>query len=85
MEARLLVEITSDEKGESSRYMPAESLDNLSLGVMIDRLECQGKWQIDLPLSKVFSDCWAHAVELRVNYLRQLRDIRLEDLPKLIK
>ena len=81
IDARLLIEISSDEKGESSRYVPAESLSNLSLGTMIDRLEAQGKWQIDLPVSQLFSECWARGVELRINYLRQLRDIRLEDLP----
>ena len=81
IDARLLIEISSDEKGESSRYVPAESLSNLSLGTMIDRLEAQGKWQIDLPVSQLFSESWARGVELRINYLRQLRDIRLEDLP----
>ena len=81
IDARLLIEISSDEKGESSRYVPAESLSNLSLGTMIDRLEAQGKWQIDLPVSQLFSECWARGVDLRINYLRQLRDIRLEDLP----
>ena len=82
IDARMLIEISSDEKGESSRYVPAESLQNLSLGVMIDRLEAQGRWQIDLPVSQLFSDCWARGVDLRMNYLRQLRNIRLEDLPK---
>ena len=81
IDARLLIEISSDEKGESSRYVPAESLSNLSLGTMIDRLEAQGKWQIDLPVSQLFSECWARGVDLRINYLRQLRDIRLEALP----
>ena len=81
IDARLLIEISSDEKGESSRYVPAESLSNLSLGTMIDRLEAQGKWQIDLPVSQLFSESWARGVDLRINYLRQLRDIRLEDLP----
>ena len=81
IDARLLVELTSDEKGESSRYMPAESLDNLSVGTMTDRLEAQGHWQIDLPLRQHFSQCWAKSVDLRMNYLRQLRSIRLEDLP----
>jgi membrane protein len=81
IEARLLVELSSDEKGESSRYMPAESLQNLSLGVMIDRLEAQGRWQIDLPVSRLFSSSWVRGVEARMNYLRQMRDVRLEDLP----
>ena len=81
IDAHMLIEITSDEKGENSRFVPAESLANLSLGVMIDRLEAQGRWQIDLPVAQLFSKSWSRGVELRMNYLRQLRDIRLEDLP----
>ena len=82
IEAHLLVELTSDEKGESSRYMPAESLDNLSLGTMIDRLEAQGRWQIDLPVSQLLSDCGSRGIDLRQGFLRQMRSIRLEQLPR---
>lgn len=82
MEARMLIEISSDEKGDSSRFVPAESLSNLNLGVMIDRLEAQGKWSIDLPVSTLFNDNWAKAVDLRLGYLRSLRSIPLEDLQK---
>ena len=80
--ARLLVEISPDEKGASSKFIPAESLANLSVGVMIDRLEAQGHWQLDLPVGELFADEWAKAVDLRMNYLKALRDIRLEDLQK---
>ena len=80
IEARLLIEISPDEKGEASQYVPAESLANLSLGVMVDRLEAQGRWQIDLPVGELFTDKWAKAVALRNDFLRTSRDIRLEEL-----
>ena len=80
VEAKLLVEISPDEKGSASKFIPAESLANLSVGAMVDRLEAQGKWQLDLPVSELFTDNWAKAVELRMNYLRASRDIKLEDL-----
>ena len=80
IEARLLIEISPDEKGDASRYVPAESLDRLSVGVMIDRLEAQGRWQIDLPVSQLMSPQWAEAVRLRGDYLRQSRSVRLENL-----
>jgi len=82
VEAKLLVEISPDEKGTASKYLPAESLANLNVGVMIDRLEARGKWQLDLPVSELFSGNWAKAVELRMSYLKSSRDIRLEDLQK---
>ncbi|MDE5784207.1 MAG: YihY/virulence factor BrkB family protein [Prevotella sp.] len=82
IEARLLIEISTDEKGASSTFVPAESLENLNVGVMIDRLEAQGRWQIDLPVSRLMSAQWAKAITVRGTYLSQLRDIRLEDLQK---
>ena len=80
IEARLLIEVTSDEKGETSGFMPAESLDNLSVGVMIDRLEAQGKWKLDVPVSELFSEEWTEAVEMRSSYLKSARNIKLQNL-----
>lgn len=79
-ESGLIVEITNDEKGETSRYMPAEDLSNLSLGVMMDRLESKGKWKIDLDVSELFTEEWAKALTLRSNFLRDARNIQLKDL-----
>jgi len=82
IEARLVIEVSPDEKGGSSLFVPAESLDNLNVGVMIDRLEAQGQWQLDLPVSDLMSSDWAKAIQMRADYLRQTRTIRLEDLQK---
>lgn len=80
IESRLLIEITSDEKGESSQFVPAENVDNLSLGTMIDRLESQGRWKIDLPLERHYNDNWRRAMELRHKYLKDSRSILLKNL-----
>ena len=80
VEARLVLEVSPDEKGEASTFVPAESLDNLSLGVMIDRLEAQGRWTMSLPVKRLLSEKWAKAVAVRTDYLNQARDIRMEDL-----
>ncbi len=82
IEARLVIEVSPDEKGGSSLFVPAESLDNLNVGVMIDRLEAQGRWQLDLPVANLMSDQWAKAIQMRADYLRKTRSIRLEDLQK---
>ena len=78
--AGLVIEITVDEKGETSRFMPAEDIKNLTLGTMIDRLESYGSWKIDLDVSALFSEKWSRAMELRSNYLRDARQILLQDL-----
>ena len=80
IEAHLVIEVSSDEKGNVSKYVPAESLDNLSVGLMIDRLEAQGRWQIDLNIKQLMNEEWAKTIALRGKSLRQLRNIRLEHL-----
>ena len=47
---------------------------------MIDRLESQGQWKIDLDISELLSGQWAKAIELRSNYLREARGVLLQDL-----
>ena len=47
---------------------------------MIDRLEAQGRWTLDFPLSDLMSAEWGRAVGMRLDYLRQLKEIRLENL-----
>jgi membrane protein len=78
--AGLVIEITVDEKGETSRFMPAEDIKNLTVGAMVDRLESYGSWKIDLDVSALFSEKWSRAMELRSNYLRDARQILLQDL-----
>ena len=80
IDAKLLIEISGDEKGETSRFMPAEDIHNLTYGVLVDRMESKGKWKIDLDVSELFEGEWAKAIELRSEYLRGARDIKLQEL-----
>lgn len=80
IEARILIEIISDEKGEAARFVPAENVENLSVGVLIDRLESQGSWKLDLPLHKIYNSQWRKALELRREYLGESNKILLKSL-----
>ena len=80
VEAGMLIEVTNDEKGETSHFIPAEDLRNMTVGALVDRLESHGKWKIDLDVSELFKGQWAKAVELRSNYLKESRKILLQDL-----
>lgn len=79
IEIHLVAEISADEKGDQVRYMPAENIEKLSLGIMIDRLESQGKWKIDLDLGKHYGEFWSKALELRSQYLKELRNLLLKN------
>ncbi len=80
IDAGLLIEISGDEKGETQRFMPAEDIKNLTYGALVDRLESKGRWKIVLDVSELFNGEWAKAMELRSEYLRNARNIKLEDL-----
>ncbi len=80
IDAKLLIEISSDEKGESSQFVPSESLENLNVGVMIDRLEAEGTWKLDVSVNELLSNEWTAVLEERSKYLKSLREVRLEDL-----
>jgi len=80
LNAKLIVELTSDEKGETSRFMPAEDISRMSVGLMIDRLESYGKWKIDLNVTGSFSGEWSRVIEVRSAYLRESRAILLKNL-----
>ncbi len=80
IEAGLIIEVTSDEKGEFSHYMPAEDINNLTVGVMIGRLESMGKWKIDLDISSLLTEEWNKVIKVRNQYLIDSRNILLKDL-----
>lgn len=82
VDAGLLAEISSDEKGEQSRFIPAMSTEQLSLGVMIDRIESLGRWQLDWNRSNLDESVWAKAIAERSNYLKQSKKMLLRDFCK---
>lgn len=77
---RLIVEVTSDEKGEDSVFMPAESISHLSVGTLIDRLESEGKWNFDVNFDTDNKQTWIKAIAARTDYLNKQRGILLKDL-----
>ena len=80
-QAHLILETyTTDEKGDDPVYLPAESLDNLSVGTMIDRLESQGGWKLDIHLRDYMSVNWGKAFDARHTYLKSQREILMKDL-----
>ncbi len=80
IEARLIVETASDEKGEDTRYMPAESIERLSFGTMIDRLEAEGEWRLNICTDKMNKEEWRKMLEMRSDYLRKCRTVLLKDM-----
>ena len=76
----IIIEVTSDEKSEESYYLPAEPTSRLSVGLLIDRLESQGRWTIELDMHMLDSDNWKHVIKSRSAYLDSQRTILLKDM-----
>ncbi|MBO7579817.1 MAG: YihY/virulence factor BrkB family protein [Prevotella sp.] len=77
----LLSEMTNDEKGTEAVYQPAESTARLSVGMMIDRLEADGKWKLMPDLQLFKSEELMKAIRQRKDYLQKQRDILFKDIP----
>ena len=76
----LLTEVTNDEKGMESMYQPALSTANLSVGIMIDRLEAEGNWKLMPSLKSLETSLLSKAIAQRKDYLRLQRDILFKDM-----
>lgn len=76
----ILTELSDDEKSEESRFQPAEALRHLSVGALIDRLESQGHWTLDINLRQLDSPDWRRIINTRSNYLDCQRGVMLKDL-----
>lgn len=76
----MLTEVTKDEKGTESMYQPAESTANLSVGMMIDRMEAEGNWKLMPVLKSIDTPQLMEAMRHRKDYLRLQRDILFKDI-----
>lgn len=81
-EANLLLELNGDEKGEQPRFVPSMSSEHLSLGLMIDRMEAFGRWNISLPSEQMKTDCWRKAIAMRSEYLKMAKEMKIRDFWK---
>jgi len=79
----VIIEITSDEKGDTSRYVPARSLESMTLGLLIDRMEAQGRSlsaELNDGTEPELQQKWRELLHLRRQYLEECRGLALEDL-----
>jgi len=78
--AGLLSEVGSDDGDEETAYQPAMSLDRLSVGLMMARLEALGKWTLNVNLETLHTENATHALHLRNDYLKRMHGVLFKDL-----
>ena len=79
-QVHMLTEMAHDEKGDEKVYQPAETLSRLTVGTLIDRLESQGRWRLDIDLQTFGCEQLTKVINSRKLYLREQRNILLKDL-----
>lgn len=80
LRVHLVIEVLNDEKDYATVYVPAEDINNLSVGVMIDRLEALGNETLKLEYKDFYNKCWKQVMDCRLDYLNKERQILLKDL-----
>lgn len=78
IECGVLIEVTNDEKGTPATFLPAESIENLSVGTLVNRLESNGTWRLSISVTD--SKAWRNVIAIRHDYLTRSRTILLKDL-----
>lgn len=68
-------------KAEEAVYTALMPIDKLTIGTLVDRLEAQGRWEIELPLKELCQGpYWKQAIGIRHDYLQHLRQVNIRDL-----
>ena len=80
LQAKLIIEVAVDEKDQEAFYQPAISLDHLSVGLMVERLDTLGKWKLDVDLSTLHSDEAVRALRIRKEYLSKQSEVLFKNL-----
>lgn len=76
--AGLLNENSADDKDQEPTYQPAMTLQKLTLGTMIERLDSMGEWHLDIDLHEQLAKVdWKQYLALREQYLAGLREVKL--------
>lgn len=78
--ANLVDDVSGGGKDVEAAYKPAESLDNITVGAMVERLDAAGvSWNDDdWPL--VESEKWEEVMAQRKDYLQRLRTLPVKEL-----
>ena len=62
-------------------YKPAETLGNITVGAMVERLEAAGvSWKDNDEWPSMESEKWKEVVSLREKYIKELRQVPIMEL-----
>lgn len=75
-----LININGSYQEEDTVYQPSIGTNNITLGMMVDKLECQGKWKPKVLVSQLDGNLWRKVHQIRNNYYNELKSVLVRDL-----
>jgi len=79
-EVRLIHEVMTDEKNDDITYQPSIDPNQLTLAVLLERLDCYGSENFKVDREDEFLDEWQTVVKIKDEYYRKASTILLKDL-----
>ena len=75
-----LINVCGEYKEENTVYQPSMGTNNISLGLMVDRLESNGKWKPKVLVAQLNGKLWRKVYQIRKEYGDNLKTILVRDL-----
>ena len=79
-EIHLIHEVATDEKSEEIGYQPSVDIHQLSVGLLLDRLDKHGSEDFKIDTNETFSHEWSTLLEARRAYYENAGNVLLKDL-----
>lgn len=79
-EIHLVHEVATDEKSEEIGYQPSMDIHQLSVGLLLDRLDKHGSEDFKIDTNETFSHEWSTLLEARRAYYENAGNVLLKDL-----
>ena len=79
--AGLIIDTSGGSREVERAYMPTIDVSNLTVGLMVEKLENGGNWSIDeVGLDALSKSQWLRIRQIRGDYLQNLAEVRVADL-----
>ncbi|MBQ8502180.1 MAG: YihY/virulence factor BrkB family protein [Bacteroides sp.] len=79
-DVNLLHEVTTDAKSEEIAYQPSIDLAQLSVGLLLDRLDTYGSEEFKIDKENEYKDEWRILLQAKEAYYNETRQVLLKDL-----
>ena len=79
-EIQLIHEVATDEKSEEIAYQPSMDVSKLSVGLLLNRMDCHGSEDFKMDTTQTYSHEWSALMQARKAYFEQANNVMLKDL-----